>query len=77
MVSDKRGDAAAARAAADQRRYECGMRVDARSADVAASCFAPRDGGLAQLFDGFEDGDAGLLAEDFAEQHAERANVAA
>jgi hypothetical protein len=35
------------------------------------------DGGLAKLFDGLEDGDAGLLAQDFAEQHAKRTDVAA
>ena len=39
--------------------------------------FAAGDGGLAQFFDGFEDGHAGLLAQDLAEQHAERADVAA
>src|SRR5580698_6537135 len=38
---------------------------------------AAGDGGLAKLFDGFEDGHASLLAQDLAEQHAERANVAA
>jgi hypothetical protein len=35
------------------------------------------DGGLAEFFDGFEDGHARLLAQDFAEQHAEGADVAA
>ena len=37
----------------------------------------PGDGGLAEFFDALKDGQAGLLAEDFAEQHAERADVAA
>ena len=45
--------------------------------DACGINFAIGDGGLAELFDGFEDGDAGLLAEDFSEQHAQRADVAA
>jgi hypothetical protein len=39
--------------------------------------FAVGDRGLAKLFDGFEDGHAGLLAQNFAEQHAERTDIAA
>jgi hypothetical protein len=35
------------------------------------------DGGLAEFFDGLVDRHAGLFTEDFAEQHAERADVAA
>jgi hypothetical protein len=35
------------------------------------------DGGLAKLFDGLKNGHAGLLAQDFAEQHAKRTDVAA
>ena len=38
---------------------------------------AAGDGGLAEVFDRVEEGVAGLLAEDFAEQHAEGADVAA
>ena len=38
---------------------------------------AAGDGGAAEGFDGVVKGLAGLLAEDFAEQHAERADVAA
>ena len=44
---------------------------------VGLRAFAAGDGGPAKLFDGLEDGLAGLLAEDLAEQHAERADVAA
>ncbi len=51
----------------------CGAGIGGRS----GVHFAVGDGGLAQLFDGLEDGDAGLLAQDFAEQHAEGADVAA
>jgi hypothetical protein len=43
------------------------------------SCFgfAAGDGGAAEVFYGVEEGGAGLLAEDLAEQRAERADVAA
>jgi len=39
--------------------------------------FAAGDGGAAQVFDGLVEGQAGLLAQDLAQQHAERAHVAA
>ena len=39
--------------------------------------FAVGDGGLAKLFDSLEDGHARLLAQDLAQQHAERTDVAA
>ena len=39
--------------------------------------FAAGDGGAAEGFDGVVEGVAGLLAEDFAEQRAEGADVAA
>ncbi len=39
--------------------------------------FAPGDGGPAEGFYGVVEGCAGLLAEDFTQQHAERADVAA
>jgi hypothetical protein len=39
--------------------------------------FASGDGGAAEVFDGGVEGVAGLLAEDLAEEHAERAHVAA
>ena len=38
---------------------------------------AAGDGGAAEVFDGVVEGVAGLLAEDFAEEHAEGADVAA
>ena len=39
--------------------------------------FAAGDGGAAEGFDGGVEGVAGLLAEDFAEEHAEGADIAA
>ena len=48
-----------------------------RTRSDAGGALAIGDGSLAKLFDSLEDGIAGLLAEDIAEQHAERANIAA
>ena len=53
-----------------------GARLGATSGSGGVN-FAAGDGGLAKLFDGFEDGHASLLAQDLAEQHAERADIAA
>jgi hypothetical protein len=53
------------------------VRWGARLGSVLGFGFAAGDGGSAKLFYGFEDGRAGLLAQNFAEQHAKRANVAA
>ena len=39
--------------------------------------FAAGDGGAAQVFDGLVEGKARLLAQDFAQQDAERAHIAA
>jgi hypothetical protein len=39
--------------------------------------FAAGDGGAAQGFDGFVERVAGLFAENFAEEHAKRSDVAA
>ena len=38
--------------------------------------FATGDGGAAEVFDGRVEGVAGLLAQDFAEEHAEGTDVA-
>ena len=57
-----------------------GLLEVACAAAAASLCgvgFAAGDGGAAEGFDGVVEGLAGLLAEDFAEQHAERADVAA
>ncbi len=55
-----------------------GSRLGAKRAGSNASgAFTIGDGGLAKFFDRVEDRVAGLLAQDFAEQHAERADVAA
>ena len=48
-----------------------------RCAGSSGVDLAVGDGGLAEFFDGLVDRHAGLFAEDFAEQHAERADVAA
>src|SRR6185437_5129025 len=59
-------------------RGRCGARLcGARRGGGGFFGFAVGDGGEAQLFYGLEDRIAGLLAEDFAEQRAERAHVAA
>ncbi len=47
------------------------------SSDLWRFGFAAGDGGAAKSFDGFVERLAGLFAEDLAEQHAERADVAA
>jgi hypothetical protein len=63
------------------------VSVDARQGllEIGAGCsgigfgvgLASSDGGAAEIFDGGVEGVAGLLAEDFAEEHAERADVTA
>jgi hypothetical protein len=48
-----------------------------RAGSNSGRAFAIGYGGLTKLLDGIEDRDAGLLAQDLAEQDAERTDVAA
>ncbi len=62
------------------QRVCCGRYAWLRAGSACRSGrinFTPLNRGLAQLLDGLEDWRAGLLAENFAEQHAERTDVAA